>query len=141
MPSNFSLVGIVLLIGALLGAAVSNRITTLYYKNEAAELKSAHQDAIDKANTNADAAAELYESERAKQRVKVITVEREVKRVLKDDACANSVLPDGMRDAISRAALAHTGQPDSAVPPVPAASGLDVGGSGLRPSGRPKGLF
>jgi hypothetical protein len=134
-------IGIVLVIGLVVGGLASNRLTAMHFENKAAKLVAQHQDAIDKANTNADAAAELYESERAKQRVKVITVEREVKRVLKDDACANSVLPDGMRDAISRAALAHTGQPDSAVPPVPAASGLDVGGSGLRPSGGLKGLF
>jgi hypothetical protein len=134
-------IGIVLVIGLIVGGLASNRLTAMHFDNKAAKLVAQHQDAIDKANTNADAAAELYEEAKAKQRVKVITVEREVKRVLKDDACANSVLPDGMRDAISRAALSHTGQPDSAVPPVPAASGLDVGGSGLRPSGGLKGLF
>lgn len=133
--SELTLGGICCCIGLLLGGLASNRVTALYYKNEASQLEAKHKDAIDKANTNADAAAELYEAERTKQRIKVVTVTREIERAVKADSCAAMPLDPGLRDALTRAANPDSGKPDGAVSPVPAAGLFDLGGRSPRLGG------
>lgn len=83
---------------------------------------------------HATASAAAYEVQREAQRVRTITVTREVQReVLADADCSARALPDGLRDALT-AAAADADQPRAAgaVPAAPAASAGDVGGSGLR---------
>ena len=120
-------IGIVLVIGLVIGAGISNRLTAMHFENKAAKLVAQHQDAIDKANTNADAAAELYEEAKAKQRIRTVTVTREVERAVKADSCAAMPLDPVLRDALTRAANPDTGKPDSAVPTVPAEGLRDLG--------------
>lgn len=94
---------------------------------------------------HAKASASGYEVAREAQRVRTITVTREVQReVLSDPDCSARALPDGLRRALADAA-AGAGQPVSAGP-LPAASAApvgDVGGSGAglrRPAGGTVGL-
>lgn len=74
------------------------------------------------ANRAAEAAAADFEAWKRTHRPKVITVTREVDRVLEAHPDWSRVrLPDGVRDALAAAAAElDSGQPDGAVPAVPA---------------------
>ena len=105
---------------------------------EAAELQ--RQTAADAARRfeHATAAARTYEVAREAQRVRTITITREVEREVRADTdCAVRPVPDGLRIALERAAEGATDQPgtDGAMPPASGASAPDMGGRGpgLRP--------
>lgn len=96
-----------------------------YYKgNQAGEAveRARQQEEVDKWRTNADAAAELYEQERAKKAPAVRTIYRtkEVIRAKNPDFSTCRSGADGLRALSDRIAIANTGQP---APAVPAASG------------------
>lgn len=105
--------------------------------SQAAELQ--RQVAADAARRfeHATSAARQYEAAREAQRVRTVTITREVQReVLADADCSVRDLPLGLRSALERAAGAHAGQPGAAgaLPAAPAASAPDLGrsGAGLR---------
>lgn len=96
---------------------------------------------------HASAAAAGYEAQREVQRVRTVTVTREVAREVQSDPdCSSRPVPDGLRLALERAAAAGAADPalaDLAVPPARAAAAADVGGSGpglRRDPGGPAGL-
>lgn len=109
--------------------------------NDEAESTMAAAKELAARNDKAMGAAVAFESVREKQRVRTITITREVEREVKADpgGCAAVELPAGLRDALTRAV---SGDDSLAVPagPVPAASAAstaDVGGfgNGLRRTG------
>jgi len=77
---------------------------------------------VEKWRTNADAAAELYEQERARKAPAVRTIYRtkEVIRAKNPDFDTCRTGADGLRALSDRIAVANTGQP---APAVPAAAG------------------
>lgn len=78
------------------------------------------------ANARADQAAQDFETWKRTQRPKVITVIKEVDRVLEvNREWSDAPLPDGVRDALNAATAAINGPGESSgtVPPV---SGLDL---------------
>lgn len=94
-----------------------------YYKGHqagTASARAAQQEEVDKWRTNADAAAELYEAERAKKAPAVRTVYRtkEVIRAKNPDFDNCRTGADGLRALSDRIAIANTGQPAPAVPAV-----------------------
>lgn len=107
--------------------------------------KDKDRKAIDDANTNANAAAELYEEAKAKQVTRTVYVTKEVSHALAAEPVWSGVpIPDGVRRAIAAAGSASApAQPDGTVR-VPAAGGTDERptGTGLRLGPRqPGGLF
>lgn len=79
------------------------------------------------ANAQADRAAQDFEAWKRSHRPKVITIIKEVDRAIETaPEWSRAALPDGVRDALNRAAAAAAddpGEPARAVPPV---SGLDA---------------
>ena len=75
------------------------------------------QEEVDNWRTNADAAAELYEAERAKKAPAVRTVYRtkEVVRAKNPDFDSCRAGADGLRALSDRIAIANTGEPAPAV--------------------------
>jgi hypothetical protein len=82
---------------------------------------------------HATAAAATYEVAREAQRVRTVTITREVQReVQADPDCSVRPMPDGLRSALEHASAAGADQPVAVgpVPAAPAASAGDLGGSG-----------
>lgn len=99
-----------------------------YYKGHQAGEDGEHvrqQEEVDKWRTNADAAAELYEQERAKKAPAVRTVYRtkEVVRAKNPDFDSCRAGADGLRALSDRIAIANTGEPTPAVRPAAGAGG------------------
>lgn len=128
---------LILLVAAFLGgAAGAAKITSMHYLHVIDVAAQEAAAAVAEANTRAQGAAASYETTRAAQRVRTITITREVEREVKADPdCSARALPAGLRDALT-AAAADAGEPvaDGAVPAAAAASTGLVGrlGAGLR---------
>jgi hypothetical protein len=133
--------GIVFCIGLVVGGLASNRVTALHFENKAEKLAAEHRQAVDNANQNAYAAAELYEESKKKRRIQVVTVTREIERASTSDPCGQQPVSDGLRDAVTRAANADTAEPPGPVPGVPAARTYDLGQSGGGLGGSVRRLF
>ncbi len=123
-------------LGLALGGTGGWRLTTMHYEHVIDVAAREAAAAVAAANIKAQGAAAGYETVRAAQRVRTITITREVEREVKADPdCSARALPDGLRDALT-AASADAGEPisDSAVPAAVAASAGDVGrpGAGVR---------
>ena len=130
---SLSIIGAMLLAALLTGLGGGYKLTAMHYQHREAVAASEHAVAVEKANDNAEAAAELYEEAKAKQRVRTVTVTREVEREVKvDTVCASVKLPDGLHDALTRAGQPDQPEPDGAVPAVPAPSIGDLGGLGAK---------
>lgn len=129
---------LILLVAAFLGgAAGAAKITSMHYLHVIDVAAQEAAAAVAEANTRAQGAAASYETTRAAQRVRTITITREVEREVKADPdCSARALPAGLRDALTAAAAADAGEPvaDRAVPAAAAASAGFVGrfGAGLR---------
>ena len=89
-----------------------------------ADVREEWRDEIDEANMRAAQAGHRYEEWKMRQAPRVVTITKEVSRAL--DAAPDwrdARLPDGVRDALERAAAQlAAGEPDPAVPEVPAAA-------------------
>lgn len=99
-----------------------------YYKgHQAGEASERVRQAeeVDKWRTNADAAAELYEAERARKAPAVRTIYRtkEVIRAKNPDFDSCRAGADGLRALSDRIAIANTGEPAPAVRPAASAGG------------------
>lgn len=83
-----------------------------------AEIRQAHQSAIDESQMRANQAAHRYEEWKAAQRPRIVTVIKEVDRALQTNAAwAAEPLPVSVRDAIEAArALDSTAKPEPTVP-------------------------
>lgn len=103
--------------------------------NDEAESTMAAAKELAARNDRAMGAAVAFEAVREKQRVRTITITREVEREVKADpgGCSASLLPAGLRDALTRAVAGDDSSPLPAgpVPATPAASAGDLGGRGL----------
>lgn len=93
--------------------------------------KAKDRQAIDDANVAANAAAELYEEAKAKQRTRTVYVTREVTNALADSIpWRDSAIPDGVRLSLASAASAvDSRKPDSPMPAASAAVAQDERGS------------
>jgi hypothetical protein len=116
-----------------IGFAGGWRVATWRADAEAAELQ--RQTAADAARRfeHATAAARTYEATREAQRVRTVTVTREVAREVQADVdCAARDLPLSLRSALERAAGSHADQPGPARPllTAPAASAANLGRPG-----------
>ena len=130
---SLSIIGAMLLAALLTGLGGGYKLTAMHYQHREAVAASEHAVAVEKANDNAEAAAELYEEAKAKQRVRTVTVTREVAHAVQNDpGCSNQSLPDSVRDALTRAGQPDQPEPDGAVPAVPAPSIGDLGGLGAK---------
>lgn len=100
--------------------------------SKAAEVREQTARETAKQIERATSAATSFEQTRAAQRIKTITVTREVQREVAADAdCSAKPLPDGLRNALVRAA-SPASEPGAASP-LPAArtaSAANVGGLG-----------
>lgn len=115
--SIFSLIGIVALVSALLSGWGVQRMTALHYQHLIEQQAAEQREAIDKANVNAQAAAELYEEAKAKTRIKVVTVTKEVSRAIETEPVwGGTAVPASVRSAIAAAGSALAApEPDGAV--------------------------
>lgn len=109
------------------------------------EQQAKDRKAIDDANIAAQAAAELYEKAKAAQRVRVVTITKEISHALETQpAWRDEPVPDSVRSAIAAAGAAlAASEPNSAVR-LPDSGGADQRpiGSGLRAGARePGGLL
>lgn len=99
-----------------------------YYKGHqagTASARAAQQEEVEKWRTNAEAAAELYEAEKARKAPAVRTVYRtkEVIRAKNPDFDSCRAGADGLRALADRIAIANTGEPTPAVPAAAGAGG------------------
>jgi hypothetical protein len=106
-----------------------------------AELEAFRQEVgarILEANQRAEQAAADFEEWKRKQRPKVITVVKEVDRVIEaNPEWSRTALPDGVRDALTAAAAElGAGEPAGALPAV---SGLDLADECRSCQGLPRG--
>jgi len=108
-------------------AATAWWVTRLYYREAAAEAAQDAREQVEAANRRADGAAGAYEAWKAAQRPAIANNERRLDHALETARqWADTPLPDGVRDELAAAdAIATAGQPEAAVPAVPAAAEAD----------------
>ena len=79
-------------------------LTRMYYTAQIARIEARERQAVDDANAQAQVAAQGFEQWKAAQKPKVITITREVDRVIEiERAWSSSPLPDSVRNAIEAA--------------------------------------
>lgn len=138
---NLAIAAIALIFAAVLGGAGSYKVTTLYWQHRISVEADKANVAINEANRKAEDAAGQYETWKAAQRPKTITIQREVVREVKADTdCSLRAIPDGLRSALVKSST-DSNQPDPSrgVPAASAASPYELGRVGDRLLGHAAG--
>ena len=113
MRGFISLTAAIALAAALSAGAASAWLTRMYYTAKIASIEARERQAVADANAQAQLAAQGFEQWKANQKPKVVTITREVDRVIEiEREWSNAPIPERVRDVL---ASAH-GDPDQPKP-------------------------